>query len=249
MIKTSRGFTLIEMAIVLIIITIMIGGLAVPLSTQIQARRIAETKQILEEAREAIIGYAMTHQVTVDHDGNPATPGIARPFLPCPDTNGNGTEETRDAMGDCPQDIGRFPWVTLGTAAQDAWGNRLRYTAPAVLTNSNNGFNNGSKPPPGTWNQVCSAATCTVVNVNVAANVPVVLVSHGANGWGARNVNGNTLAWPTSNNEIENLDADGYYVSRPPSRPGDAAGEFDDLTAWLSFEVLINRVCPAGGCP
>ena len=41
MIKTSRGFTLIEMAIVLIIITIMIGGLAVPLSAQIQARRIA----------------------------------------------------------------------------------------------------------------------------------------------------------------------------------------------------------------
>ncbi len=30
MIKTSRGFTLIEMAIVLIIITILIGGLAVP---------------------------------------------------------------------------------------------------------------------------------------------------------------------------------------------------------------------------
>ncbi|MBS1147596.1 MAG: hypothetical protein H6R08_1772, partial [Proteobacteria bacterium] len=28
MIKTSRGFTLIEMAIVLIIITILIGGLA-----------------------------------------------------------------------------------------------------------------------------------------------------------------------------------------------------------------------------
>lgn len=60
MIRT-RGFTLIELAIVLVIITVLIGGLAVPLSAQIQARRIAETKKTLEEAREAIIGYAMTN--------------------------------------------------------------------------------------------------------------------------------------------------------------------------------------------
>ena len=43
--KRTRGFTLIELAIVLVIITILIGGLAMPLSAQIQARRIAETKQ------------------------------------------------------------------------------------------------------------------------------------------------------------------------------------------------------------
>jgi len=52
--KPARGFTLIELAIVLVIVTILIGGLAVPLSAQIQARRIAETKKTLEEAREAI---------------------------------------------------------------------------------------------------------------------------------------------------------------------------------------------------
>ncbi len=57
----TRGFTLIELAIVLVIVTILIGGLAMPLTAQIQARRIAETKKTLEEAREAIIGYAMTH--------------------------------------------------------------------------------------------------------------------------------------------------------------------------------------------
>lgn len=60
-----RGFTLIELAIVLVIVTILIGGLAMPLSAQIQARRIAETKKTLEEAREAIIGYAMSNSVNV----------------------------------------------------------------------------------------------------------------------------------------------------------------------------------------
>lgn len=57
----NRGFTLIELAVVLVIVTVLIGGLLVPLNAQIQARRIAETKKILEEAREAIVGYAMTH--------------------------------------------------------------------------------------------------------------------------------------------------------------------------------------------
>ena len=245
--RSQRGFTLIELAIVLVIVTILIGGLAMPLSTQIQARRIAETKKTLEEAREAIIGYAMTHQTS----GSPP-----RPYLPCPDANANadGIEEARDVAGDCPQRAGWLPWVTLGTAAQDAWGNRLRYAVHADLTSKTNGFHNGSAPTPGDpWNQVCSEKNCPVVDV--AADVPVVLVSYGANGRGARNVNipfgSPTPALPpgTSANEIENLDADHRYVSRPPSKPGDAAGEFDDLVAWLPFSVLINRVCPAGGCP
>ncbi len=242
--SSQRGFTLIELAIVLVIVTILIGGLSVPLSAQIQARRIAETKKTLEEAREAILGYAMTH--AVDHDADPGTP--PRPFLPCPDANGDGIEEARDAAGDCPQRAGWLPWVTLGTGSQDAWGNRLRYATHEDLTNSNNGFFDGSEAAPtSTWNHVCSLANCPTVDV--AANVPVVVVSHGPNGWGARNINGNTLALPTSANEIENLDADHRYVSRIPSKPGDAAGEFDDLTVWLPFSVLINRVCPAGGCP
>jgi len=58
-VMAQRGFTLIEMAIVLVIITVLIGGLAMPLSAQIQARRIAETKKTLEEAQHAIMGYKL----------------------------------------------------------------------------------------------------------------------------------------------------------------------------------------------
>lgn len=233
----QRGFSLIELAIVLVIVTILLGGLAVPLSAQIQARRVAETQRTLEEAREAIIGYAMTHRTAE------ATP---HPYLPCPDTNGYGIEDARTA-GICPQNSGWFPWVTLGTAAQDAWGNRLHYAAHTDLTNSNTGFRNGSAPAPaGSWNQVCTANGCPIVDV--AADVAVVLLSHGANGWGARNVNGNTLANPSSADELENLDEDNLYISRTPTKSGDTLGEFDDLTTWLSFNVLIYRVCP-GGCP
>lgn len=301
--NSQRGFTLIELAIVLIIVTILIGGLAMPLSVQIQARRIAETKKTLEEAREAIIGYAMSNIVnrtcecsyafdsptsvyrldlpastcpvslcpaTTMSDA-PLTLPITRHYLPCPDaqsdpepgvdndgdgnmSDANNGREDRKADGTCLKDTGNLPWVTLGAAAQDAWGNRLRYAVHADLSSKTNGFHNDSAPTPGNpWNQVCSEENCPVVDV--AADVPVVLVSYGANGRGARNVNlplgSPTPALPpgTSAKEIENLDADHRYVSRPPSKPGDAAGEFDDLVAWLPFNVLINRVCPAGGCP
>ena len=280
--KVQRGFTLIEMAIVLVIITILIGGLAVPLSTQIQARRVAETNKTLEEAREALIGYAMSNTVsspctcTYYADGNgvsdattcPGTvscPVISPPasdttlqltyvrhYLPCPDklddgdpattNDGDGVEETRVA-GACPQTVGYLPWVTLGAASQDAWGNRLRYQISAAFADNATGL-----PATGGGDlQVCSASGCATVNV--AGNVPVVLVSYGPNGWGARNVNGNTLASPTSADELENTNTDVNYVSRTPSKAGSTSGEFDDLVKWISADQLRGRICPVGGCP
>lgn len=236
----QRGFTLIEMAIVLVIMTILIGGLAVPLSAQIQARRIAETQKTLAEAREAIIGYAMTHNT------GGATP---RPYLPCPDTDGDGRENRTGNI--CTLADGWFPWVDLGTAAQDAWGNRLHYSVEnREYADKSKGMPNlaAYTPPYVTLNfkQICRTSTCAAVD---AVYLPAVVFSHGPNGWGARNINGNTLAAPTSADELENTNADPSFVSRAPSKAGDASGEFDDLVVWISDGLLRSRVCPAGGCP
>jgi prepilin-type N-terminal cleavage/methylation domain-containing protein len=225
-----RGFTLIELAIVLVIITILIGGLAMPLSAQIQARRVAETRQTMEEAREAIMGFAMTHQIA------------GRPYLPCPDTVGDGIEN-RDAAGVCTSEEGLFPWVTIGTAGQDAWGNRLRYRVTAAFADGSAGF---SSTDVGNL-QVCSSSGCATVDV--ASNVPVLLVSHGPNGRGARSASGNALADPSGADELENTDADSIFVSHVPATADAAGGEFDDLVVWVSDSLLRSRVCPAGGCP
>lgn len=238
--KHRHGFTLIELAIVLVILTVMIGGLAAPLSAQIQARRVAEAQKTLDEARDAIIGYAMTHR----------TPA-GRPYLPCPDSGGDGRED-RGGDGACLLSQGFFPWVDLGSAPHDAWGNRLRYVVEADLAHRSRGFSSTTPlpdPPTSGWKQIASAHGCA--QVDVAAAVPFVLISHGSNGWGALNVSGATLAAPTGADELENLGADnGCYVSRAPARADDAAGEFDDLVAWLSFGVLVSRVCAGpAGCP
>lgn len=242
--KRTRGFTLIELAIVMVIVTILIGGLAMPLSAQIQARRIAETKKTLEEARDAIIGYAMTH--TADHDGDPDTP--PRPYLPCP---ADDTGQEKRVGNICAQADGWFPWVDLGVSSQDAWGNRLHYSVEnREYADKSKGMRDlASYTPPYVMlniKRICTDSTCTTL---VADNLLVVVFSHGPNGWGARNINGSTLKAPDSEDEKENTDADPSFVSRSPSRAGDAAGEFDDLVVWISDGVLRSRVCPAGGCP
>lgn len=231
---TQRGFTLIELAIVLVILTILIGGLAVPLSAQIQARRVAETRQTLEEAREAILGYAMTHPADV----------TGKRHLPCPDTDTppDGKENRDAGSKTCAQTYGLLPWVDLGTAPHDAWGNRLRYAVNWQYANGASGFSAGSvlNDPL----DICNSHTCA--SPDVAANVVFVLVSHGPNGWGGRNVNGSALAAPSGADETANLDADRTYVSRAPSKPGAANGEFDDLLAWVPLSQLIAGVCPPG---
>lgn len=276
----QRGFTLIELAIVLVIMTILIGGLAVPLSAQIQARRIAETNKTLEEAKEAIIGYAISRSSpssctcvykideTLNEQDSPPdnsddpdstcpislcpttgtaalTIPIARHYLPCPNVNGDGKEPARD-LGRCPKPEGFLPWVTLGTGRQDAWGNHLRYRVSDAFS-TDAGFSSTSVGDI----QICGAsknegnADCGTLG-NVAGNVPVVLVSHGPNGWGARNVSGTNLANPSGNNEKENANTstvDKEFVSRTPS------DDFDDLVTWISADQLRGRICPPGGCP
>ena len=249
--KKQQGFTLIELAIVLVIVTILVGGLAMPLSAQIQARRVSETKKIMEEAREAIFGYAMSN--LVDHDGNTGTP--LRPTLPCPDTDGDGRENrTGTACTVNPGFNGLLPWVDLGVAGQDAWGNRLHYAITVAYGDrgASNTFMNDPSPNPSGDKQICDTSVGVCNLGNIATAVPVVVVSYGPNGWGAINVSGSTLQAPTSDDERENISSIpglevNAYVTHPPTQP---PNEFDDLVVWIPHPLLISRVCPnPGGCP
>ena len=226
----QRGFTLIEMAIVLVIITILIGGLAVPLSAQIQARRIAETRADMRAIEEVLIGFAMRQ---------------TKAHLPCPD-DGNGNEGTRDGDGKCLQTRGGLPWRALGLKGEDAWGNRYTYAVTKNFTDDGDGFNSATagdlKVNPIYSN--CSG--------NLLDEGAVVVISHGPNGRGAQNKNGGTPLAPGNVplDERQNLPtanagtcSDKNFVSQAPSQ------NFDDLVAWLHPNGIISRVCPGGVCP
>lgn len=252
----QRGFSLIEMAFVLVIITLLLGGLLVPFATQVEQRRIAETQKNLEEIKEALMGYALSH----GSSSVPPTP--SQPYLPCPDTNGDGAEEARDAAGDCPSEEGELPWVTLGTAPVDAWGNRFHYRAHKNFTNDQTGF--GLSPNTGDIT-ICNIAptgsppSCPTSN-RVATTIPAVILSYGKNGYGA--LNANTPAVPPALSLVKNdsslakadeltniTQTETFFVSRTITATGTPATEFDDIVTWLSPNILFNRMVAAGKLP
>lgn len=226
--RIQRGFSLVEMAIVLLIVGLLLGGGLSVLGAQADQQRIRDTQQLLSEAREALLGYAASH---IDASG--------RPYLPCPDTNNDGLENRNVATGVCTARQGNFPWATLGMGEADPWGNRLRYDVTPAFSNSLTGM---------------TLTTLGDININnaagaslaAAATVPAVILSHGKNGFGARNTAGGTNLAPTGANEITNANPTTTVVSNQPVGAGGTGGEFDDLVVWLPTSVIFNRMIQAG---
>lgn len=231
-IAATAGFTLIELAIVLFVVTLLLGGILTPLGQQIAERQNSETRRSMEIARTALVGYALGHQ---------EISGIGH--LPCPDArtahgigSPNDGQEDRDKDGHCVVQKGNLPWITLGLAEGDAWGNRLGY---AVATNWSNPGSSPASPL-----QICDDARC---EHSMAA--AAVLISHGRNGFGALNAGGGVNLAPTQIEETENIDGDNRFIMHPPRAPDRPGGEYDDLVMPISADWLRGRLCdPASLC-
>lgn len=221
--SVQRGFTLIELAMVMFVVALLIGGMLLPLSAQRDLRNSGDTEKALGEIREALIGFAASHSAA---DG--------KPYLPCPDTNDDGVEDRAGNV--CTNQEGRIPWVDLGLGQTDAWNNRFRYRVTPAFSNNAIGFALTSTSTL----RVCTDSTCAAT---VATAVPAVIVSHGNNGAGAFNTAGGTNAVATDANELENTDGDNDFVSKTPDLG------YDDLVIWLSPNILFSRMLTAGRLP
>jgi len=235
MASNRKGFTLVELAIVLFVITLLLGGMLTPLSQQIVERQNSDTRHALDSARTALTGYALSHR---DSTG--------KPYLPCPDQHsGSGArdgEEDRLADGRCASVVGNLPWHTLGVAEVDAWGNRLDYAVSPDYADAGRGIVHN--PVPATQVIICREKTCAQPLAAVAA-----VLSHGRNGFGAHNALGNTNLAPVSADELANVDGTPRFVMHPPTAADRANGEFDDLVTWISPAWLLGRLCdPASSC-
>ena len=220
--RRRHGFSLVELAVVLAITGLLLGGMLVSLSAQGELRATAAQQRQFSELIEALVGYAASR------------PG--KPYLPCPDTDGDGAED-RQSDGDCRAAEGGLPWRELGVGREDAWGNFLRYrVAPAMSARS--GFSLAST------GELCVARKpqCPASDI-LGSALPAVIVAHGRNGRGG--LGGGQPA----DDERENLDGDKDFVMHPPTQAGTAAGEFDDLLVWLSPNILFSRMIAAGKLP
>ncbi len=55
----ASGFTLIEMAVVLLIVALLLGGLLPTLTSRVEQQRLGEVRKQLDEIEQAAIGFAL----------------------------------------------------------------------------------------------------------------------------------------------------------------------------------------------
>ncbi len=238
--RNTSGFTLVEMAIVMVILGLMLGGLMMTLTKTKESVRRTDTKAQLEKIIEALYGYAQAYG-----------------RLPCPATPASNGTELPVGGGACSRQHGFVPSATLGIAGTvntdglliDPWNSPYRYS---VTTANANAFTTVGGMKATTMAglvpnlRACREATC--VNI-IAANLPMVVLSTGKN-WAAF----------TSTDEVAN--AGETTVAGGPSgvvyRIGNnmdfvSAGynesSFDDLISWLSPNILYTKLISAGQLP
>ena len=219
----SFGFTLVEMAIVIIIIALVIG-FAVTLGTNaVQAAQRTSTQERLATIKMALESYQR-----------------ANGYLPCPASraltpSGSivfGVEARSGASCDTSPPalvqvgtpytgsyIGAVPVRTLGLPdafAADAWGNKLLYAVGVQMVNhvtdaalTDPGITIMRGDPSGTNYSLTTSTDRTIVPTTTLSQTPnmsapdtpaagasYVVLSHGPDGRGAYPLNGNTVQIP-----------------------------------------------------
>jgi len=258
----ERGFTLVEIAIVVLVLGLLLGSLLGPLSVRVEQQEIQKTSDQMEEIKEALYGYAM-----------------ANGALPCPDGDGDGMADPLVATttSPCNDFEGGLPFETIGATRGDAWGFRFLYRVTLAFTVADNricaandgdldlcdnpqnlelddpNIRVGTRP-------LTSPHALASDPASRVATAPAVVLSHGKNGFGATRVTGGSAPPPEPNtDELTNANRNrATFVSRHYSftqtpcddtDPGAAYCGFDDIVIWLSANVLKYRLVQAGRLP
>lgn len=240
-IRKNRAFTLIEITIVLVVVGLILGGVLKTVGFQRQQLKRDETRQLLENINQALIGFA-------------ATTGR----LPCPDTDADGIGNPANpvAGSSCTSNEGFLPFADIGSGSQDAWGNRFRYrvagTADAVTESFADSAPSQLVPPLPTLPAQNASFTMiddgdiVIVDRNaaiIANRIPAIVISYGENG-GRTIANGfPCAAGVPSAVEDENCNDDITFISDDYSNV--AGQEYDDLVMWVSLTVLKARMLEA----
>jgi len=226
---------LIELAVVLFIISLMLGGLLVPLATQIEIESRRDTEDKLEEIKEALIGFA-----------------IINGRFPCPTTTANpanalyGFEDAAcNPAGASPAGSidGILPWKTLGIDEYDAWGRRRNATGDAWIgywryrvhrdfSNVGALFTLATDPTLVTGPEILAVQDNAGNSLTPATEPPVAIIySTGVN--------------QTEDGENGDYEAtNGLYEEN-----AEIENVFDDITIWISRPILYNRMVTAGMLP
>lgn len=219
--QRAAGFTLAELAVVLVVIALLAGGLLAPVGARLDERNRRITAAQLQDIEQALIGFAIIHR-----------------RLPCPSLEADPAHPRYGLESPSPCDDaveGRLPWRDLGLAATDAWGGP-RSTAAA--------------PWSGHWRYRVDRAYSRADAPITALTVPLSNLQIHDHDGRAITVASDSRAVAVVYSTGPNLRADGrnasYSATHPAYQAGEATADYDDLLLWIGQPLLIARLAQAG---
>lgn len=237
----EQGFSLIEMAMVLVILGTLLGGVLVAVSQTTENSRRTTARNQLREVEAALYGFAQVNG-----------------RLPCPALHNTNGYESPIGGGTCSSGHGFVPSTSLnlnGTINSDGllldpWQNPIRYSVAATtyprFTDKDSikmFFAAGGIFDPANMLKVCPSSACTAGG-ELATMVPALVFSMGADWADYTSANEQANAGNGSTLGAYNIATDGEFVA------ADYAEDlFDDQLVWLSPYVLFNKMISAGKLP
>jgi prepilin-type N-terminal cleavage/methylation domain-containing protein len=219
---TANGFTLAELSIVLVIVSLLISGMLLPLSAQRDIQNATETQRLLSEVKDALLGFA-----------------VINGRLPCPDTDadpsaaGFGQEENSCTANQAAE--GYLPWKTLGVSQIDAWGSKRT---------------NSSDPRTGDWRYRIDRnfAQAFTLTTGFSADSLTVQDSFG-NKLTSATERPVALVFSAGPNLIPDGGNASFEATSGTYQAGERSPTFDDIAIWIGRPVLFNRMIVAGRLP
>lgn len=231
----TGGYTVAEMAIVLSIVSVVVGMSVSAGVTQLEATRIGSTKSSLETVREALLVYQKKqgrYPCPADPEDIPTdlTYGIEAAggcASGCP--IGLGLTCVGDAV------IGAIPFKTLKVNPEttiDGWDRKSTYAIDKDHTTASL-FDDGSL-------KIRDASGQEITQSPVLGDAVFVLISHGEDGGGAYLADSGTqVPCVAGHIDTSNCDnADDVFIDERLNNADVAASYFDDIVVWQTQENL-----------
>lgn len=261
----TSGFTLIEVAIVLLIVTILLGYSLALFPVQQELKQYRQANHEMDKIIESIYAFAQSNN-----------------YLPCPSNaassgfecrNNNGTsgdcDGTSTTIHECDLWAGFVPGKTLGLNGKynaaglllDPWGKPYRYQVTDTGAGTGSigedfvlfdGMRDVGIPALTPDISVCTAdpsptalgsdTVCASAALRLINNAPAVILSQGKDA--LENVA--TTSWIQREN-LDNGPGDRVFISTSFSDRNNV--EFDDLVKWISPNILYGKMIDAGHLP
>ena len=240
----ARGFSLVELAVVLAIVGLMLGMLTYSLSAQTEQRNLEDTRRRMEQARDLVLSFS-----------------VVKGRLPCPAryvsdvSNSQGLESfcsaaspatcsgsettTEQTHGNCSNYYdGYLPAASLGSQpvdtrgfAVDSWGNRIRYAVAKLNTNC-------STTPPANTVLFTSATNLKTYSVSCQPNDLIVCKS--ATGISSTDCGGAANQIMTQSLVVAIIYSTGKnFSSAPTAATATAAGRIDESANINGDRVFV----------